>query len=254
MRKWLVILLASALSLIVGIGVASGEVIQLGKIIITVDGGFSPTTLPKHAFAPISLSVRGDVTTVDGSLPPVVTKVVIDYDRNGRLTNRGLPQCNPSKLENTTTPAAMAACRSSLVGVGFASGTVAFPEQAPFGASSKVLAFNGTPRDGHPVLLLHAYAYVPAPTTFVVPVDITKINEGRYGTRSTLIAPVIAGGYGVVTHFDLTLNRRYSFHGRRMSYLSARCTDGRLQATGTVDFADDSSATGSVFRPCHTRR
>lgn len=253
MRKRLVLLLSCALTLGLGIGVASGEVVQLGKIIITVDGGFQPTTLPKHRFAPISLSIRGDVSMVDGSLPPVVTRVVIDYDRNGHLTTQGLPQCDPGKLENTTTPAAMAACRSSLVGVGFASGMVAFPDQDPFPASSKVLAFNGTPRGGHPVLLLHAYAYVPAPTTFVVPVDITRINEGRYGYRSTLVAPVIAGGYGVVTHFDLTLNRRYSFKGHRLSYLGARCPDGRLQATGTVTFADGSAATGSVFRPCHGR-
>lgn len=234
-------------------GLARSERVQAGNLVVDVDGGFAPTTLPKHAFAPISLSARGDVSTVDGTLPPPAHEVEVDWDRNGRLTTRGLPQCSEGKLENTTTPAAMKTCRSALVGTGFASGMVAFPDQAPFPASSKVLAFNGTPRGGHPVLLLHAYAYVPAPTTFVVPVDITKEHAGRYGYHSSLIAPVIAGGYGVVTHFDIRLNRHYSFHGRRLSYLAARCADGRLQARGTVSFMDGTSLSGSVFRPCHDR-
>jgi hypothetical protein len=232
---------------------ALGERVQAGNLIVDVEGGFSPTSLPRHSFAPISLQGSGDISTVDGALPPPVHTVDIDWDRNGRLTTRGLPQCSEAQLENTTTPAAMQTCRAALVGIGFASGQVAFPDQAPFPASSTVLAFNGIPRGGHPVLLLHAYAYVPAPTTFVVPVDISKEHAGRYGYHSSLTAPIIAGGYGVITHFDLKLNRRYSFHGQRLSYLAARCPDGRLQARGTVTFVDGTSLTGSVFRPCQGR-
>jgi hypothetical protein len=249
--KWSV-----ALGLVLATAIAGGAVaerVELGNIIVDVDGGFHPTTLPKRSFAPISLSASGDVSTHDGALPPPAHTVDIDWDRNGRLTTRGLPQCDPGKIENTTTPGAMAACRRSLVGVGFASGMVAFPDQAPFPASSKVLAFNGTPRGGHPVLLLHAYAYVPAPTTFVVPVDITRVHMGRYGYHSSLTAPVIAGGYGVITHFDIKLSRHYSFKGHNLTYLAARCADGRLQARGNVTFMDGSSLTGSVFRPCHAR-
>jgi hypothetical protein len=252
-RRSSFVLVIAAAFLIALTGLALGERVQAGNIVIDVEGGFHPTTLPKHRFAPISLSGSGDISTADGSLPPPAHEVEIDWDRNGLLTTNGLPRCSESKLENTTTPAAMQACRKALVGTGFASGQVAFPDQAPFPASSKVLAFNGVPRGGHPVLLLHAYAYVPAPTTFVVPVDITKIHEGRYGYHSSLIAPVIAGGYGVVTHFDLTINRRYSVRGRKLSYLAARCPDGRLQARGTVSFMDGTSLSATVFRPCHGR-
>lgn len=247
--------LALSALLAVGVtGLAGAERLTLGKMIIDVDGGFAPTRLPKHTFAPISLSVRGDISTVDGSQPTAVSRVVVDYDRNGLLTTRGLPQCDPGQIENTTTPAARQACGKALVGEGFASGTVQFPDDAPFAASSTVLAFNGTPQGGHPVILLHAYAFVPAPTTFVVPVVITKVNKGRYKYESTLDAPVIAGGYGVVTHFDLKIDRRYSFKGKRLSFLAARCADGRLQATGTVNFVDGGTVTGSVFRPCSIRK
>jgi hypothetical protein len=232
---------------------ASGERVQLGKLILDVDGGFSPTALPKREFAPIALRGEGDISTTDGTLPPPPSGVEIDWDRNGELTNKGLPVCEPSKIENTTTPAALDVCRKALVGVGFGSGMVAFPDDPPFSASSKVLAFNGPQRGGVRTIILHAYALVPAPTTFVVPVDVTRVNRGRYGWHSSLVAPVIAGGYGVVTHFDLTINRRYKFKGKKLSFLSARCADGRLQARGAVSFGDGTSMFATVFRPCRTR-
>jgi len=250
-----VLVIAATVTMALGlvVTVASGERIQLGNIIVDVDGGFSPKTLPKHGFAPISLRATADVSTQDGRLPPPPGHIEIDWDRNGRLSTRGLPRCSAAKIENTTTPAAMKACRPALVGVGFASGQVAFPEQAPFPASSKVLVFNGTPRGGHPVALVHAYAYVPAPTTFVVPVDITRIHGGRYGFRTALDAPVIAGGYGVITHFEIKIHRIYTAKGRSQSYVAARCADGRLQARGSVNFTDGSSLTGSIFRTCRAR-
>jgi hypothetical protein len=254
MRRWA--LVSAGLALVVGLaltGIAVGERVQVGKLIIDFDGGFRPTTLPKKQYAPIDLWGRADISTVDGSLPAAARHVVIDWDRNGLLTTKGLPQCRPSKLENTTTPAAMKACRPALVGTGFASGEVAFPEQAPFPASSKVLIFNGTPVHGHPVALLHAYAYVPAPTTFVVPVIITKVHHGRYKYETTLDAPIIAGGYGVITHFDFSIKRLWKFHGRRLSYISARCADGRLQATGSATFADGTALSASAFRRCQAK-
>ena len=140
------------------------------------------------------------------------------------------------------------------MGTGFASGVVNSPDHPPFTASSKVLAFNGTPAGGQPVLLLHAYALVPAPTTFVVPAVITRIHDGRYRYRSTIDPPKIPGGDGVITHFDLTLNRRYRSTGKTLNYLAARCGEGGLQVRGSLSFADGSSASGSIFRPCRTRK
>jgi hypothetical protein len=232
---------------------AGAERVQFGKLVLVVGGGFKPEVLPKHRFAPITLSGSGDISTVDGSLPPAPSQVDIDWDRNGRLTTRGLPVCQPSKLEATTTAAARAACGRALVGHGFASGTVQFPDDPPFNASSVVLAFNGPRMGGNPSIILHAYAFVPAPTTFVVPVIVRRIHQGRYGYNSFLQAPPIAGGYGVITHFDLKLHRTYRFKGRKLSQISARCADGRLQARGTVSFVDGTTLTGTVFRPCRAR-
>ncbi|MBO0746775.1 MAG: hypothetical protein J2O47_00405 [Acidimicrobiaceae bacterium] len=254
MRRKAISIVSLALAVGIGLtGLALAEHVQVGKLVVDFDGGFRPTTLPKKQYAPIDLWGRADISTVDGSLPPAPRHVVIDWDRNGLLTTKGLPRCRPSRLENTTTPAAMKACRPALVGTGFASGQVAFPDQAPFPASSKILIFNGTPIHGHPVALIHAYAYVPAPTTFVVPVIITKVHHGRYKYETTLDAPVIAGGYGVVTHFDFSVKRLWNFHGRRLSYISARCADGRLQATGSATFADGSSLSASAFRRCKSK-
>jgi hypothetical protein len=253
-RRAVALLVAGATLVAVAVpGLAGAERFQIGNLVLEADGGFRPSTLPKREFAPIELSMRGDISTVDGSKPIAVDDLIIDWDRNGQLTNRGLPVCRPGKLENRITADARKACRSSLVGVGYASGFVQFPDDEPFAASSTVLAFNGPTRGGKRTMLLHAYAFVPAPTTFVVPVTIQKIRAGRYGWRSTVDAPTIADGYGVVTHVDLKISRRWTFKRKRLSYLSARCADGRLQARGQVDFVDGSGISGSIFRPCKTR-
>jgi len=74
---------------LLGAGVAVAEQVQAGNLIVNVDGGFTPTTLPKHSYAPITLRASADISTADGSVPPPLTKVVIDFDRNGLLQTKG---------------------------------------------------------------------------------------------------------------------------------------------------------------------
>ena len=235
-------------------GAASGELVQAGKLIVNVDGGFHPTTLPKKQFAPVSLNGSAEFSTTDGSLPPTPAHVQLDFDRNGKQTNRGLPVCQPARLENTVVADARRACKSAIVGTGSAAAKVLFPgETTPIPADSPITAFNGPNQGAAKTLIIHAYTTVPVPTTFVVPVSLTKINAGRYGLRATTDPPPIAGGYGHLTHFDLTINRRYTFKGQQLSYASARCLDGRLQARGTATFDDGTVLSGQVLRPCKSR-
>jgi len=234
--------------------VAKPIFVRLGNIVIVADGGFKPKVLPKNRYAPISLSAWGRMSTVDGSLPPAVSQLQVDYDRNGLLTTRGLPVCNPSRLQSTTTAAARKACGKALIATGHASGWVAFPDQEPFQAGSTVLGFNGPRVRGNPTVILHAYAYVPAPTTFVIPVTITQLKKGPYRYRTTVEAPSIAGGYGVVTKVRVKVERRYRFKGKRLSYVSARCKTGWLRARGKVAFVDGTSAQGDIFKPCFVRK
>lgn len=230
-------------------GVAVGERVQAGNIVVDVDGGFTPSKLPKKNPAPITLQAQADISTADGSVPPPLQKLVLDFDRNGFLQTKGLPVCPASKLENTTSPVARNKCKQSIVGKGTASALIAFPGQGPLPASSPLTIFNGPKMGGNPSVVIHAYLTIPAPTTFVIPSPITRA-KGRYRYRVVSNIPPIAGGYGSLTHFDFKIHKVWKVKGKRVSYASARCSDGRLQASGEFTFGDGTVMSGSVFRPC----
>jgi hypothetical protein len=237
---------------LLGAGVAVGETVQAGNLIVTVDGGFTPTTLPKHRFAPITLQASADIKTADGTIPPPLKQVVIDFDRNGLLQTKGLPVCTPQQLENTTAPQARAVCKKAIVGTGTSDALIAFPDQAPIPASSPLTIFNGPRIGGNPSVIVHAYLTIPAPTTFIIPSPITR-TSGPYGYHVVSDIPPIAGGYGSVTHFDFKVRKIFTSGGKKVSYASARCTNGRLQAQGSFTFADGTTLAGHVFRPCRAR-
>lgn len=243
--------LGVVLALVAG-GVALAEQVRVGKIIVNVDGGFTPTSLPKKRFAPITLQASSDISMVDGTVPPPLQKLVLDFDRNGLVQTKGLPVCLPSKLENTDATAARKACRSAIVGTGSASAEITFPDQGPVPATSPLTIFNGPRQGGNPSVIVHAYLTIPAPTTFVILAPIVR-TSGPYRYQVTSNIPPIAGGYGSVTHFDFKVHKTWKAGGKTVSYASARCANGRLQAQGQFTFGDGTVASGSVFRPCKSR-
>jgi hypothetical protein len=90
----------------------------------------------------------------------------------------------------------------------------------------------------------------PVNTTVVTKVGITKIHERRYGTKWLFAFPKIAGGYGSITEFSLSLCKRYPYKDEKKSYLSARCPDGHLNGHATAIFVDDTERSGSFIRSC----
>jgi hypothetical protein len=238
-------------------GTAGALKIRVGNLLLDADGGFSPTALPKHHDAPITLHGGGKLSTVSGDLPPIVQTLVIEYDRHGHLETAGLPVCPAGRLEATTVPQARRNCPGSIVGKGEGSAIVAFPEQKPFKVSSPITIFNGPRRHGNATVFGHAYTTVPVPTAFVVPVEIEKINRGVYGYRTQARIPKIAGGAGHPISGSLKIGRKWSFKGVRHSYVNARCETGHLQARVEVTFKDEGTGKtflrGTFFRPCTVR-
>jgi hypothetical protein len=230
-------------------GVALGERVQAGNLVVDVGGGFSPSKLPKKKPAPITLKASADISTADGKVPPPLQQLILNFDRNGSVQTKGLPVCTPGQLENTTSPVARKKCKSSIVGTGTASALIAFPDQPALPATSPLTIFNGPKMGGNPSVVIHAYLTIPAPTTFVIPSAITK-TKGRYGYRVVSNIPPIAGGYGSLTHFDFKIHKIWKVKGKKVSYASAKCSDGRLQASGQFSFGDGTVMSGSVFRPC----
>jgi hypothetical protein len=229
--------------------VASGDTVSAGNLTIEVEGEVSPQKLSKTTPTPITLTVSGSVKTNDGSHPPALKTVALEFDKNGGIYTKGLPTCDPAKLTSTLTAQAKQICGPALVGTGTVSAQILFPEQAPFNASGPLLIFNGKPKGGRPVLVFHVHANVPAPTTFVTTGVISKAS-GKYGTSTEIAIPTIVSGQGSLTSFKATLHKTWTYKGEKKSLLFAKCPSGQLFAHGDFTFSDGTKIAGEVVKPC----
>lgn len=243
-------LLLSAVSHTWAAGDEKAVTVTAGNLTVTANGDIEPDTLPKTKFAPASFWAEGKIATLDGKHIPAAKTIVVEGDRNAALTVKGYPTCKSALLQSKDTAGAMSACKAALVGEGQATAEISFPEQPPIMAKSKILAFSGGEAGGVVTLYIHAYLTVPVPAAIVTVVKTKKISKGRYGTHSTATIPKIAGGSGSVKSFTLKLSRQWTYQGRKMSLISAKCPDGRLQARVTSNFADGTIAKATVVRSC----
>jgi hypothetical protein len=253
MRKYLMLLigLGALLGLTVGaLSTASGEVAKSGNLEIEVDGNFSPKTLPKNKFAPISLSAEGKIRTLDGSHLPALREFILESDKNGAINVKGYPVCKASKIQATDTAHAKKACGSALIGKGQTDIEILFEESKAINAHSELLVFNGGVKGGKTTLYIHAYITKPVPSAVVTTVTIKKIHKGPFGLLSVAKIPKIAGGNGSPKNFSLTINKKFTYRHKRYSVLTAKCPTGKLQAHGTAVFADGTRLSAGFVRPC----
>jgi hypothetical protein len=245
-------LLSLAAVALLAIGLVSsalGSTVQAGNLIVEIEGAISPQKLPKKSAAPITLTVSGAIKTADGSHVPALKTLSLQFDKHGSIYTKGLPTCDPRKLQSTLTAQAKKVCGPALVGSGEVKAQIAFPEQAPFNASGPLLIFNGQPKGGKPVLVFHVHANVPAPTTFVTSGVISKAS-GKYGTSTEIAIPTIVGGQGSLTSFKATLHKLWTYKGQRKSLLLASCPTGSLFAHGEFKFADGTKISGDIAKSC----
>lgn len=242
------------LGLLLGVAsIASGLELRAGDLIIHAYGGFAPKALPRNHDAPITLHGGGRLSTASGALPPIIEDLILEYDRHGHVETNGLPVCTRGKLESTTVPQARRQCPGAIVGKGTGRAVIAFPEQAPIRVSSPITIFNGPRKHGDPTVLAHAYTTIPVPTTFIVPIVIETIHKGIYGYRTKARIPRIAGGAGVPISGFLKIGRKWTYKGKRHSYINARCQTGRLQVRGKFTFKDGTLLSGNFLKGCKVR-
>ena len=242
-------LVVAALGLTTAVVANAAQItIQQGKIKVTLGGGISPKALPKKDRAPLTLSLNGKLETTDKSHISAVKTVSLDFDKAGELFTKGLPSCTTGELESTLTAQAKSKCKDAIVGSGVVTADIALPEQQPFGASGPLVIFNGS-KGNKQSLILHVHANVPAPTTFVVPVTISK-KGGKYGTNAFIKVPTIVSGGGSVTSFKAKIGKKWTTKGKKESLLSAYCKTGALFVHGDLAFADGSKLDGTFSEKC----
>lgn len=216
-------IVVSAIVLCLAAGsLAGAEVVQHGTLRVSVQGGLTPKTLPRTGTAPVAVKVGGRVSTTDGSEPPQLQKLEIEINRHGRIDGTGLPTCKAQAIRTASNGRALAVCGPALVGEGKFSGTISLPGTAPFPFEGKLLLFNGR-EHGHPVLLGHIYSPHPFSTSFVIAFQVRAKRQGEFGTVLTANLRQALGSKKNLTGIEMTLSRRYSYRGKRRSYVSAGC-------------------------------
>ena len=93
------IAIAVGLALVVVTGAfAKPHVIRAGNLFLKDNGGIFPSKLPRHVQTPVSARIDAEIGTVDGTHPPAVRSLDIDFDRSIQINARGLPACRADQL------------------------------------------------------------------------------------------------------------------------------------------------------------
>lgn len=234
-------------------GIASAEkpvAVRVGNLEFVANGGFAPKVLSKTTLTPIAFSAEGKIKNLDGTQPPALKEVLVKADKNTAVNVKGYPTCKSGQLQSQDSTHAEAICKSAIIGKGTTNVSISFPESKNVPVSSKLLVFNGGLAGGVTTFYIHAYITVPVPAAIVTTVKIKKAKDGRYGMLATATIPKIAGGSGSVTAFSLKIDKKFTYKGKQVSVLSAKCPDGKLQADATAIFADGTRASAEVVRAC----
>jgi hypothetical protein len=228
---------------------SNAAIIKYGDLVLTADGEFSPHTLPRHRHAPVTIESRAGISGRNGAPPPKLEQAILDFDRDGLLTTKGLGVCPPSRIEQAGVAAARRICKGALVGTGTVSATVLI-EGRWIKVKAPLSLFNGPkPAGAVASVVAHAQPTSLPGEIYVVTIPIVK-TSGAYGYEATVEVPEIFNTSGVLTHVEAKIARRFRAGGRERSYISARCSDGSLEVHGHFTFEEGTVVDGAVEKYC----
>jgi hypothetical protein len=206
----------------------------------SIDVKIGPKKLSKTTFTPATLEVTTKLTSPN-PVPVPATGVVVDFDKNAQLYTKGIPTCNASQLQNKSTELAEEACGKAIIGKGTAHAALPVGGTV-YDVAQTVTAFNGVPKGGKPTVLLHSYGTTPLQTTLVLIGVVSNYNKQGYGPRLDVEIPLIAGGAGALTDFNVKIDKKYKYKGVQRSFVSAKCPNSKkLKARGVFEFKDGES-------------
>ncbi len=237
---------------------AHAERSQEKNVIVTLNGGISPRTLPRGEPAPVAVRLAGRVLTSDKAPLPRVNWIRLELAWRGVLDTRGLPVCPRVRLLGADTELAIERCGEAKVGHGGLFARVFVPNQPGFDVKARITAFNGRTKAGRPAVLVHAYATRP-PVAFIIPFSV---HHQRGSFRTVLVALIrrSVGPWPRVANFHIVVSRSFRHDGEERSFLRASCpipksfTAGFLSfARATYSFAGGEEITTESVRSCRAR-
>jgi hypothetical protein len=252
-RRVLLGLLAGVVVLaLVAAAVAVAVTTQIGDLKVSATAEFEPRAFPEHGTLPAEFGSIVRIHSVSGDQPPALKTLVFEFDKHGRINFKGVPTCTMAKLEGTKPAEARKKCAGALLGTGVGKARVEMPGAPPFTMSSPISIFNAPPEGGKPTMIAHAWETVPTPQALLTQFTVERIHHGRYGYRAQIELPAIAAGDGAAILAEAKFGRTYVRGGRKLGYVEAECSGGRLQVYGQLRFADGSHLQSLLTSPCHT--
>jgi hypothetical protein len=237
---------------------ARAELTQEGALLVGFDGQMRPKRLPRHKPAPIAVRVSGDFKAVGGAPLPQLRTISVAINSAGKLDDTGLPTCRVAAIQPATEAEAHRICGRAIVGGGRVALEIHLENQTPFSITARLLAFNGPVVRGRKLILAQVYSKSP-PGAFVLAFKLRK-RPGVFGTVMSTSLPPSARGWAYLTHFEMTLNRRYRYRGRSHSFVSAACAapaglPGIVFpfASASYGFANGQTLKTTVARSCKVR-
>ncbi len=250
--------LASLLLVLVAATPAGAALTQKGDLFIRFDGGISPSALPRHEKAAISVRLEGTIRQLGGSHPPGLRRMRVELNRAGRIETKGLPVCKQAQIRSLSTAEAIKACGPALVGSGGYTVRTTLPNQDESVNPGEILLFNARAHR-HQAILVHAYQTDPAPVSRLFVFHI-RHRGGTYGTVLNAEVPDGLSRHGYLKTIYLDLQRSYAYRGKQRSYLSASCAApaGFNQAlfpfaNASMSFDDGRTLTSTISRTCRVR-
>lgn len=242
---------------------ARAEVVTGDGVLINFQASILPRSLPRQRPAPVSLHVDGRVRSFRGEAPKGLDRVIVQVNRHAIFSTRGLASCNPGILQGTRTHKAIELCGDALIGTGYITSHIDYPEQAPFPTRGRVLVFNST-KSGHHALVVHVFGRRPAPISTVLGGYLYpegSSSQGPFGPRLVVKMPKAPEGWGYVSGFGLTFHRRFEYRGKPRSLIRASCPAPQgvrvapfRSARGTFELSDGQVLVRSLGGHCKVTR
>jgi hypothetical protein len=215
----------------------------------SIETVIGPKKLPKKAFAAGTLKVvtKTGSTTAANGVPSPATRATIDFDKGAKIFTKGLPTCDAGLLQSVSTEIAEEKCGKAKIGTGMAHALLPLGSKV-IPVEQTVTAFNGVPQGGKPVVLLHSYGTTPFQTTLVLVGTVSNYNKQGYGPRLDIQIPLLAGGTGALTEFQVTINKKWSYKGEKVSFISAECDNKSFKTRSVFTYLD-----GQALEALHTQ-
>lgn len=199
----------------------------------------TPSKLPRTKPRPVRLAVAGQYRADYDFEIPALKELRFEGDGQIELDLKGVPPCRLGgraiRVDRSD------GCPESVVGRGAITVGIEFPGERVIPTTARLTLWSLGRKRGSVQLLAYAFLTAPVVAEIRIPVKVRRVEKGRIGWEARAAIPEIAGGFGSILDYSLTIGKRF---------LSATCGDGRLELRAASTFVDGTRLSRRRIRTC----